>query len=39
MTLRTILEHVNLYVNVFVRATDRLATNPTKEVHICITAG
>jgi len=38
MTLRTILECVNPYVNVFVRAADRLAANPTEEVHICITA-
>jgi hypothetical protein len=28
---------VNPYVNVFVRATDRLAINPAEEVHICIT--
>jgi hypothetical protein len=39
MTLRTILRRVNPYVNVFVRATDRLAANPIEEVHICITAG
>jgi hypothetical protein len=39
MTFRTILERVNPYVNVFVRVADRLATNPIKEVHICITAG
>jgi len=38
MTLRTILGHVNPYVNVFVCAADRLAANPTKEVHICIVA-
>jgi len=38
MTLHTILRCVNPYVNVFVRATERLATNPTKEVHICIIA-
>jgi len=38
MTLRMILGRVNPYVNVFVRATDRLAANPTEEVHICITA-
>ncbi len=39
MTLRTILRRVNPYVNVFVRAVDRLAANPTEEVHICITTG
>jgi len=39
MTLHTIFRRVNPYVNVFVRATDRLAANPTEEVHICITAG
>jgi hypothetical protein len=39
MTLRTILGCVNPYVNVFVRAADHLAANPTEEVHICITAG
>jgi hypothetical protein len=33
-----ILEHVNPYVNVFVRATNRLAVNHAKEAHICITA-
>jgi hypothetical protein len=38
MTLRTILRHVNPYVNVFVHVADRLAANPTEEVHICITA-
>ncbi len=38
MTLRTIFECVNLYVNVFVRAADCLAANPIEEVHICITA-
>jgi hypothetical protein len=38
-TLRTILGHVNLYVNVFVRATNHLVVNPSEEVHICITAG
>jgi len=39
MTLRTILGRINPYVNVFVRAADRLAANPTEEVHICITTG
>jgi hypothetical protein len=39
MTLRTILGHVNPYVNVFVHVADRLVANLTKEVHICITAG
>ncbi len=39
MTLRTILGRVNPYVNVFIRAADRLVANPTEEVHICITAG
>jgi hypothetical protein len=39
MTLRTILERVNPYVNIFICVVDRLAANPTEEVHICITAG
>jgi len=39
MTLRTILGRVNPYVNVFVRATDRLVVNPTEEVHIYIIIG
>jgi len=39
MTLRTILGRINPYVNVFIRAADRFATNPTEEVHICITTG
>jgi len=39
MTLHTILGCINPYVNVFVRATNRLAANLTEEVHICITAG
>jgi hypothetical protein len=34
-----ILGHVNPYVNVFIRVTDRLVANPIEEVHICITAG
>ncbi len=38
-TFCTILGHVNPYVNVFIRVTDRLAVNPVKEVHICITFG
>jgi hypothetical protein len=38
-TLCTILGRVNPYVNVFVHAIDCFAINPTKEVHICITAG
>jgi hypothetical protein len=38
-TLHTILERVNPYVNVFVRAVNRFTANPTKEVHICITIG
>jgi hypothetical protein len=38
-TLRTILGHINPYVNVFVRVAERLITNPTEEVHICITDG
>jgi hypothetical protein len=38
-TLRTILECVNPYVNIFVRVVNRLAANPAKEVHICITIG
>jgi hypothetical protein len=37
MTLRTILGHVNPYVNVFVHAADHLVANPIEEVHICIT--
>jgi hypothetical protein len=36
-TFCTILEHVNPYVNVFVRVVDHLVANPVKEVHICIT--
>jgi hypothetical protein len=36
-TLRTILEHVNPYVNIFIRVADRLTANPVEEVHICIT--
>jgi hypothetical protein len=36
-TLRTIFGRINPYVNVFVRAADCLATNPTEEVHICST--
>ncbi len=36
-TLHTILGRVNPYVNVFVRATDHLTTNPAEKVHICIT--
>jgi hypothetical protein len=39
MTFCMILGHVNPYVNVFICVTDRLAANPVKEVHICITAG
>jgi hypothetical protein len=39
MTLRTILRCVNPYVNVFVRAVDRLDANTTEEVYICITTG
>jgi hypothetical protein len=39
MTLRTILRRINPYVNVFVRAINRLATNPVEEVHICIISG
>jgi hypothetical protein len=38
-TLHTILKRINPYVNIFVHATDRLTTNPAKEVHICITTG
>jgi hypothetical protein len=38
-TLRMILGRINPYVNVFVPAAERLATNLAKEVHICITAG
>jgi hypothetical protein len=38
-TLRTILEPVNPYVNVFVCVANRLATNLVEEVHICITTG
>jgi len=38
-TFRTILGRVNPYVNVFVRTTNHLAANPTKEVHICIIVG
>jgi hypothetical protein len=38
-TLRMTLARVNPYVNVFVRATDHLTTNPAEEVHICITVG
>jgi hypothetical protein len=38
-TLCTILGHVNPYVDVFVRATDRLTANPTEDVHICIRGG
>jgi hypothetical protein len=38
-TLCTTLRRVNPYVNVFVRAADRLVANLAKEVHICITAG
>jgi len=34
-----IFEHINPYVNVFVHAIDRLATNLAEEVHICITIG
>jgi hypothetical protein len=37
MTLHTILGRINPYVNIFVRAADRLIVNPAKEVHICIT--
>jgi len=39
MTLCTILGCINPYVNIFIRAADRLVANPTEEVHICITAG
>ncbi len=39
MTLHTILERVNPYVNAFIRAADHLTVNPAEEVHICITAG
>jgi hypothetical protein len=38
-TFCMILMRINPYVNVFVRAADCLAANPTKEVHICITIG
>jgi hypothetical protein len=38
-TLRTILGRVTIYVNVFVRATDRLLANLIEEVHICIIIG
>jgi hypothetical protein len=38
-TLHAILGRVNPYVNIFVRAADRLVANPAEEVHICITAG
>ncbi len=38
-TLCIILGRINPYVNVFVCVADCLATNPVKEVHICITAG
>jgi hypothetical protein len=34
-----ILERVNLYVYVFVYATDRFTANRVEEVHICITDG
>jgi len=36
-TLRTIFEHINPYVNIFIHAVDYLAANPIEEVHICIT--
>jgi hypothetical protein len=35
-TLRTILGRINPYVNVLIRAIDRLTVNPSEEVHICI---
>jgi hypothetical protein len=38
-TLRTILGHINPYVNVFIRAIDCFVVNLVEEVHICITAG
>jgi hypothetical protein len=38
-TLRTILKRVNPYVDIFVRAADCLAANPTEDVHICIRGG
>jgi hypothetical protein len=38
MTFRTILGRVNPFVNIFIRAADRLAANPAEEVHNCITA-
>jgi hypothetical protein len=39
MTLCMIFRHINPYVNIFIHAIDRLATNPAEEVHICITIG
>jgi hypothetical protein len=39
MTLCTILGHINPYVNVFIRAIDRLTVNFVEEVHICIIVG
>ncbi len=39
MTFRTILGHVNPYVNVFVHVADCFAANLVEEVHICITTG
>jgi hypothetical protein len=38
-TLHMIFGHTNLYVNVFVRATDRFTTNLAEEVDICIIVG
>ncbi len=38
-TLRMILRRVNLYVYVFIYATDRFTANRAEEVHICITDG
>jgi hypothetical protein len=38
MTLCTILRHANPYVNIFVRAANRLASDLVEEVHICITS-
>ncbi len=38
-TLRTILERVNPYENVFIHAINCFVANLAKEVHICIIAG
>jgi hypothetical protein len=39
MALRDLLGQVNPYVNIFVRAANRIVANPEEEVRVVITAG